>query len=129
MHAGANANDDLLAYCFTSIEGFSKIGKFLGNGNKDGTFIYTGFRPAWVMWKSASTTEHWQIRDNKRIGHNEESYVLFPSSVNADYTTAETDLQANGFKPRVSGGGTNATDEVMIYIAFAESPLKYARAR
>ena len=129
MHAGNNANDDLLAFCFSSVEGFSKIGKYTGNGNEDGPFIYTGFRPAWVMWKSINTTEHWQIRDNQRIGMNDANYVLFASNVNADYTTAEADFQANGFKPRSNGGGTNANDEVLIYIAFAERPLKYANAR
>ena len=123
------SGEDYVAYLWASVEGFSKVGKYTGNGNEDGTFIYTGFRPAWVMWKSINTTESWQIRDNKRIGMNDANYALFANVVNADYTTAESDFQANGFKPRSNGGGTNANDEVLLYIAFAESPLKYSRAR
>ena len=126
---GIGATEDYIAYCFHSVEGYSKIGTYTGNAGTDGTFVYTGFRPAYVMWKSTTASENWQIKDNKRIGFNDANYSLFANTNGIDYTTAQADLLSNGFKLRNSGGGSNGSGEVLIYIAIAESPFKTSNAR
>ena len=120
--------DNYVAYCFHSVEGYSKVGSYVGNGNADGTFIYTGFRPAFVMIKDEGGTENWQLMDNKRVGYNEDNYQLFPNLVNVEYESAPVDLVSNGFKLRVVEGGLSI-DRQHLYIAFAESPFKTSNAR
>jgi len=120
-----------VAYAFTSKQGFSKIGSYTGNGNADGTFVYTGFAPAFVMVKSTATAEGWIIIDNKRkynvatnfLG-NPKGYPLYAQSNAAEAvnTWAATDLLSNGFKLRVSHGQINDTSN-FIYMAFAEAPF------
>ncbi len=116
-------------YCFSGVAGYSKFGSYTGNGSSDGTFVFTGFRPAWVMFKSTSNAESWQIKDNKRVGYNDQNHTLFPNNTSTEYTTAQMDLLSNGFKLRNDGGGSNGSGETLIYLAFAESPFKNARAR
>ena len=123
------SGDTYIVYVFSGVEGFSKFGAYTGNGSADGTFVYTGFRPAWIMYKSTSATENWQIKDSKRVGYNDQNHTLFPNNSNAEYTTALVDFLSNGFKFRVSDGGSNGSSESLIYLAFAESPFKNARAR
>ncbi|MCP4799764.1 MAG: hypothetical protein GY893_07420, partial [bacterium] len=118
-----------VAYCFHSVEGYSKIGQYTGNGNADGTFIYTGFRPAYVMTKDISGTGNWTIIDNKRNTSN----VASPGRLYADLTNTESpgatfDLVSNGFKCR-ENGGPNVSGVRFLYLAFAESPFKTANAR
>ena len=132
---GGTFNDngeDYIAYCFASVEGYSKIGSFVGNGSTDGTFVNTGFEPAYILWKSTSG-EHWQIRDNVRKTFNssgEAGVVLFASNNSAEYTgNSNTDFLSNGFKCRTDAGGTNGSGQTHIYLAFAETPFKYANAR
>ena len=118
-------SENHIAYCFASIKGFSKIGSYTGNGNSDGTFVYTGFKPAMIILKNASDTYNWEIRDNKRRTYNEANENrLFPNLSNAESVNTETiDFLSNGFKIRNAGGGDNGSGNTIIYMAFAESPF------
>ena len=130
-------NDDLsmLAYCFNSVEGYSKFGKYTGNGNVDGTFIYLGFRPAFIMYKRTNTTGNWLIDDNKTSTFNYDSNYLLANSADAEGdTTTNTaghmfDHLSNGFKMRNTNAERNGNGDTIIYMAFAEAPFKYANAR
>ena len=115
-----------IAYCFTSTKGYSKIGSYTGNGNADGTFIYLGFRPAWIMFKRTDSSVDWTIYDNKRLGYNENNYKLRPNLSNAEYSTSgyfEADILSNGFKIRYTGTEVNGVSgQTYIYCAWAEAP-------
>ena len=117
---GPNAN---VVYCFTSIKGYSKIGSYTGNGNSDGTFVYTGFKPAWVMTKRTDTTSSWDIHDTKRDTFNVASKHLLAEDSGVEGNTAILDILSNGFKFRSSNADRNASGGTYIYMAFAESPL------
>lgn len=122
-----------VAYCFHSVEGYSKFGSYTGNGSTDGPFVYTGFRPAWVMHKTVDTTaNHWSIRDNKRDPDNEVLLALYANLNNADDTGGDAiaiDFLSNGFKARRTNSQLNQSGTKYIYLAFAEQPFKYANAR
>ncbi len=123
---GANGNV-MIAYCFAEKTGYSKFGSYTGNGGADGPFIYTGFKPAWVLFKRSSSGENWSLYDNKRLGYNPQAYGLRPninlaeSTYGAGGTAGAVDFVSNGFKIRESG--TNINDGTYIYMAFAEAPL------
>ena len=121
----ANTNADVnIAYCFAEKTGYSKFGSYDGNGNANGTFVYTGFKPAFVIVKvSSGGTGDWQLFDNKRIGFNGGNYRLKPSSSSAEATDSLIDFLSNGFKLRDAGGSFNASGDTYIYMAFAENPL------
>ena len=118
-----NANgDNLVAYCFKSVTGFSKIGSYTGNGNSDGTFVYTGFKPAFVMWKKSSGADGWHMVDEKRDVDNPIQARIEADSNSAEYTSADwCDLVSNGIKFRNTGGGVNGNGDKYIYIAFGQS--------
>jgi hypothetical protein len=121
---GSNiANATNIYYMFAEKKGFSKFGSYTGNGNADGTFVYTGFKPAFVMVKvSSGTTGNWQIQDSKRDGFNENKRIL--ANVNeAEKTSQMWDQLSNGFKIRVTSGDVNGSGNSYIYMAFAESPF------
>jgi len=124
-------NVTMIAYVFSSVEGYSKIGSYKGNGSTDGPFVFTGFRPAWVMIKISSTTENWTIFDNKRSEFNLSQLGLYANLTSAEVniSTNGIDILSNGFKLRGTGSRTNKNNGTFIYLAFAESPFKYARAR
>jgi len=124
-HGAVNdSSDNFIAYCFAEKQGYSKFGSYAGNGDDDGPFIYTGFRPAFVMVKVyAGGTGDWQIYDNKRAGYNAANYRLKPSSSAAEATDEPIDILSNGFKLRNDGGSFNASGDDYIYIAFAEAPF------
>ena len=127
---GANGTD-YIAYCFHSVEGYCKVGKYIGNGNANGAFIYTDFRPAFVMTKRANSANDWRMFDNKRDPINV-NYRRLQANLNyaeGTETWNYNDFVSNGFKWRVSDGGYNANGGTYLYIAFAESPFKTARAR
>jgi len=112
-----------VAYCFAEKKGFSRFGSYTGNGNANGPFIFTGFKPAMVIYKKSSGTENWFIHDNKRQGYNPENELLFPDLSNAEATDNRIDLISNGFKVRSSDTGINDGSATYIYMAFAEAPL------
>ena len=119
-----NASGDYVAYCFAEKKGYSKFGSYTGNGNANGTFVYTGFKPAWVMYKRSSASGNdWVIVDNKRDPINvcdEELYA------NLNSGTGDVDLLdflSNGFKCRRSHNSQNGSGSTYIYMAFAENPF------
>jgi hypothetical protein len=119
-------NSEHIAYCFANKKGFSKIGSYTGNGSTDGTFVYTGFKPAWTMIKrTTDATEAWIVQDNKRSPFNPSDVFLAPSSSDADATTtnAHIDYLSNGFKLRHNDTRGNTSGKNYLYMAFAESPL------
>jgi hypothetical protein len=127
--SGNNAND-FIVYCFAPVDGYSSFGSYTGNGSADGTFVYTGFRVAWLMTKRTDTAENWEVRDSTRNPHNRTNLTLFPHSSGAeDSGSVDFDLLSNGFKLRNTNGSTNANGGTYIYMAFAENPFKIARAR
>ena len=115
----------MVAYCFAEKTGYSKFGTFVGTGSTWGPFIYTGFRPAFVMMKCAtrSGTDDWRLFDDKRLGYNVDNNSLSPNTTAAERTTDEIDLCSNGFKLRASATDVNANNDGLIYAAFAEFPL------
>ena len=117
---GANAN---IAYCFAEKQGYSKFGSYTGNGNADGTFIYTGFKVGWVMIKRTDSTNSWLILDNKRIGYNPDNNYLLADTNDADGTDNFVDLYSNGFKIMSADAAFNASGGNYIYMAFAENPF------
>jgi hypothetical protein len=120
-----------LAYCFAAVSGYSSMGSFTGNGSADGPFIFTNFRPRWVMFKNASSSPtNWFIFDTSRDTYNVAYQRLFPSTSDQEYTNANTlDFLSNGFKIRDSSAAWNGSGNTIIYAAFAESPFKISRAR
>jgi len=121
-----NDNDTMIMYAFAEKKGFSKFGSYTGNGNADGTFVYLGFRPAWVMVKTTTDAGYnWVVYDNKRVGFNPDNDTLNANETRAEQTTGfgHIDMVSNGFKIRASTNDTNRSGNVFIYMAFAESPF------
>ncbi len=126
-HGRVNASGDTyVAYAFAEKTGYSKFGSYIGNGNADGTFVYTGFKPAWVMTKQTSGGNHWHIHDNKRNPFNVVGKNLKADSSNAEEDPAggenSRDFLSNGFKFR-NADHNNSNGQTYIYMAFAEEPL------
>jgi hypothetical protein len=120
-----NGNYPFVAYCFAEKQGYSKFGKYVGNGSTNGPFIYTGFKPAFLIMKETSSSGgNWVMFDNKRDTHNVTKHRLFPNLTNSDNTTRNyIDLLSNGFKLRDTDFDHNQSGETMIYMAFAENPF------
>ncbi len=127
------STDTYVAYCFHSVEGYSKIGNYIGNGDNDGTFVYLGFRPTFIMTKrSVGGTSDWIIQDSVRQTVNPSDSWLRPNSIAVEGTTSpdlDLDFVSNGFKIRNNGTNSNISGSTYIYMAFAEVPFKYANAR
>ena len=125
---GSNNNmnqngNNFIAYSFTNVQGFSRFSGYTGNNNADGTFVYTGFKPAFVMVKLISAAgEDWFICDNKREGYNAENNRLMPNLNSTESTDSPIDIVSNGFKARTSGANVNAGEDY-LYAAFAEEPF------
>jgi hypothetical protein len=123
-----------VAYCFAAVAGYSAFGSYTGNGSSDGPFIYTGFRPRWVMFKKSSGTSNWGIVDTARDTFNVTDLYLYANLSNAEATGTSTsgpflDVLSNGFKLRGNSGDINDTSATYIYAAFAEVPMKYSLGR
>jgi len=129
-------DDTFVAYCFSEVAGYSKFGKYTGNGNANGPFVFTSFKPAVIILKNTSTAEDWAIRDIKHSGYttmngNPVNIGLRPNT-NAGYTGGSNlgmDFLSNGFKLRGPDSDVNKSGDTYIYLAFASSPFKNARAR
>jgi hypothetical protein len=122
--------DGYVAYCFAPVAGYSAFGSYTGNGSADGPFVYTGFRPRYVLIKSSSNVEEWHVHDTARDTYNLAIADLYPNSSSAEVTNSnQLDILSNGFKCRSSNSGTNGSGYTFIYAAFAESPFKYSLAR
>jgi hypothetical protein len=122
-----------VAYCFAPISGFSAFGSYTGNGSADGPFVYTGFRPRFVMGKASSgtnaSTSSWFMMDSARNTYNVANLRLFADLTNADNTQDILDFTSNGFKLRTTNTNENTSGTTYIYMAFAENPFKNALAR
>ena len=121
-----------VAYCFAPVAGYSAFGSYTGNGSNDGPFIFTGFRPKFVMIKSSSTGGSgydWFMWDSSRNTYNVVTNALWANLSDAENNTAMVDLVSNGFKLRLSSSAMNGSGTTFIYMAFAENPFKYANAR
>jgi len=125
----SNTNDNgngMIAYCFAEKKGYSKFGSYVGNNNDDGAFVYTGFKPAFVLIKIIDTqTDNWIMQDNKRNTSNlSTSQRLRANSSGAEFSSSnEIDLLSNGFKVHGADGEINGSGASYIYMAFAEQPL------
>jgi hypothetical protein len=119
-----NANGaNYIAYCFAEKKGYSKFGSYKGNGDNDGTFVYTGFKPAWIMQKETGNTRDWTIIDNTRSTTNPGNNRLVPNEAHVEATNNSTDFYSNGFKCRQNQSNTNSSNGDYIYMAFAENPF------
>ena len=122
--------ENYISYCFHSVESYSKVGSYVGNGNDDGTFIYCGFRPAYVMVKRTDASGNWDVIDTVRNEYNDPDKNLQANTSVAEFTNTRYDILSNGIKMRRgSSGDTNASGGTYIFIAFAESPFKHTNAR
>jgi hypothetical protein len=139
VHGASNQN--VIAYCFHSVDGYSKVSSYVGNGSAgsanqfDGTFVYTGFQPKFLLFKRLDTGARWYMWDDAREPHNP-----MDSWLNAEGTNVETteltsgyeqqlDFLSNGFKLKGPSGGINSNGKTYVYIAFAETPFKYSNAK
>jgi hypothetical protein len=121
-----------VAYCFAPVAGYSAFGSYTGNGSADGPFVYTGFRPRWVMIKVTSvldTDTNWDILNTATGAYNVIGPALRANLSGAEVTYSGWDLLSNGFKLRNTGRSLNQSGETYIYAAFAEHPFQYSRAR
>lgn len=125
-----NQNTQLyVAYCWSAVAGYSAFGSYTGNGSADGPFVYTGFRPRFLLVKKTDTVESWSIVDTSRDTYNQAGTSLFPNLTNAESTNNLCDLLSNGFKLRNTWTGANTSGGTYIYAAFAENPFNSSRAR
>ena len=120
-----NANGEkYIAWAWTSIQGYSKLGSYEGNGDgTDGTFVHTGFKPAWLMVKNIDASEAWTIIDNKRNAYNPLNLRFVANTYTAQSDEGDMDFVSNGFKCRNNGGDWNTSNNTYIYMAFAEQPF------
>jgi len=123
---GVNENNDAyIMYAFAEKQGYSKFGSYKGNGNANGTFVYTGFKPAFVIVKRTDATNYWFMFDDKRStsGSNPTDKELYPNGNEVEDTSARFDFLSNGFKNRLNSAGSNTSGGSYIYIAFSENPF------
>ena len=126
-----SSSETYVAYCWAPVAGYSAFGSYTGNGSADGPFIYTGFRPRWILIKSSTVATSWYLLDSARETYNEEKIFLYPDLPAADSPqSAGVDFLSNGFKVRAGAGlGINNASGGYIYACFAENPLRYSNAR
>ena len=125
------SSQTFVAYCWSQIAGYSAFGSYTGNGSADGPFVYTGFRPRFVMIKrtDSSTNGDWRMMDSARDTYNVSQYTLYANLSLAEDTVAIQDFLSNGFKLRTTTNGYNGSGATYIYMAFCENPFKFANAR
>ena len=120
-----NNGNNIIAYCWYSVPGYSKFGSFQGNGNANGPFVFTGFRPAMIFYKRIDASDNWGIHDNKRDVDNPIQRFLYPDHTYAEWTGGtndHVDFLSNGFKIRNTGSMFNHNNHTIVYWAFAETP-------
>ena len=119
----AQNGDTFVAYAFAEKQGYSKFGKYIGNGNADGQFVYTGFKPAFILHKCSTSSRAWYLYDTKRLGYNGANRYLQAQDVDADSSNNVLDITSNGFKLRTTSTQMNQSGATFIYMAFAENPF------
>jgi len=126
----SNANTSTyVAYCFAEVAGYSAFGKYTGNGSADGPFVYCGFRPRFILFKSSSAINSWAMYDTSRSTSNTSTARLYADTSAAETTGLQIDVLSNGFKWREAGGQGNDSGATYIFAAFAENPFKISLAR
>jgi hypothetical protein len=131
-YSGVNGNTNaMVAYCFAQVAGYSAFGSYTGNGSSDGPFIFTGFRPAFILIKCSSAAGGWKIYNTSELNYNPINTSLETNDAGAEATSTSfnSDWLSNGFKLRTTYADFNTNGNTYIYMAFAESPFKYALAR
>jgi hypothetical protein len=134
-HSSVNGSSNTyVMFCFANVDGMQRVGEYIGNSNADGTFVYTGFRPAWIMIKKAAEADDWAIHDSKRVDNGTNSnpiddYLKPNTDASEGDDGASVDFYANGFKWRINSGMRNENAKKYLYLACAEQPFKYANAR
>ena len=131
LGSGAQTNgsgNGIVLYCWSQIAGYSAFGSYTGNGSADGPFVYTGFRPRFIVIKSTGV-EDWRMFDTSRSTYNIQGATLYPNTSSAENAAQLIDINSNGFKCRTTDGAVNGSGTSYIYMAFAENPFKYALAR
>jgi hypothetical protein len=132
-NVGENLNSwGYIMYCWHSVEGYSKFGSYTGNGSPDGPFVYTGFRPAFILLKNTDNSgAWWLIIDAQRSPYNVVDDYLYPNDAAVESSSSgdSFDFLSNGFKPRGTGGGANGSGNKIIFMAFSEQPFKFSNAR
>ena len=123
-----NTGNNIIAYCFYSVPGFSKMGSYTGNGSNDGPVVYIGFRPAMIIIKRIDATEDWWIHDYKRNPDNPIDQNLYPNGNNATAVETASDFFSNGFKLKTSNATVNASG-TWIFGAWGDVPFKYNNTR
>jgi hypothetical protein len=125
------SSQPFIAYCFSPVESYSSFGSWIGTGNADGPFLYTGFRPAWIMYKKKNGSSNWVIRDTKRSPSNVSDITLVAESAEVEGNSSiwNVDILSNGFKIRTTQTSSNNSGDTYVYFAFAENPFSSARAR
>jgi hypothetical protein len=116
-------NDQYIMYSFAEKQGYSKFGSYVGNGNADGTFVYTGFKPAFTLFKNISGASEWFLLDGTRDPFNPVKKVFEANSTSAEATDPDLDYLSNGFKIRTTNGNLGTSGSTYIYMAFAENPF------
>jgi hypothetical protein len=122
-------SEDYIAYCFADTEGYIKSGLYVGNGSTDNAFVYTGFRPAFVMIKGIAAGAGWNLHDNACSPFNVASTALQANTASAELSNYNIDMLSNGFKVRDADGDLGTNGNTYVYLAFAKNPFKYATAR
>jgi hypothetical protein len=129
-YGGINANAaTYVAYCWAEIPGFSRFGSYVGNGSTDGPFVFTNFRPKFILIKRSDSTSGWGMIDTARGTYNSVTNYLQADSSGAEQTDNQFDILSNGFKCRLSGNLTNTSGGTYIFMAFAEHPFKISNSR
>ena len=128
IHLGNNVlindnGEDVIAYCWHSVEGYSKFGSYTGNGSADGSFVYLGFRPAWILRKDIDSTNEWTLIDSTRSPNNPTNETLVPNAADAEDGDFDIDILSNGFKCRTSESAHNRNGGTYVYACFAENPF------
>jgi hypothetical protein len=127
-----NSGTTYVAYCWAEVAGFSKFGSYVGNGSTDGPFVYTGFRPRFIMMKRTSSAgANWEMIDTARGPYNPNTAELYANQSSAEFVNSAqaVDINSNGWKIRTTDGGYNSSGSTYIYMAFAENPFKNSLAR
>ena len=115
--------EDYVVYCFAEKQGYSKFGKYVGNGNANGPFVYTGFKPAFILHKCSTSGRAWYLYDTKRLGYNGGNSYLQAQDTDVESSNSVLDITSNGFKLRTTSTQMNQNAATFIYMAFAENPF------
>ena len=119
----AESGKVMMNYVFADVQGYSRFGKYYGNANADGPYVYTGFRPAWILLKRTGSADSWQLFDSKRLGYNAANDKLTPNSTTAEGSSTFIDIFSNGFKLTTTNTAVNNSGELNLYAAFAQAPF------